>query len=137
MRLLLISFLAACFVAGCTAVELKDPQIIMAKKAQRGIGPSDITDTFTMDSQVLAYITFKWPEVNTEGGNRDFTVKWFCNNIQVSELTRTLPVTKPPFSYWPHLTAASLGKGDCRIDVFVDKRFVGTKAFRIVGKDAI
>ncbi len=120
------------FLCACAAVKLdaRDTRIVMAKKVERGQGASEITDSFTFEGLIYAYLTFLW-DPGTTGGQQELEVKWYNGDRLISRRTQTVTLDKPPYYVWFQTRGTALGEGQCRVEVYANGIFLGSKSFTV------
>lgn len=120
-------------LVGCASVDLTEnnTNIVMAKKAVKGAGASEISDVFNYEGQIFAYLTFRWDAVDRHGGPQTVEVRWFNGTKEVSRRKHEATFGLPPYYVWFPTSGTALGVGNCRVDAYVNGRHVGTKSFTV------
>lgn len=123
-------------VAGCASVTLseKNTAIVLAKKAYKGIGPSEPSEVFTLDNKVHAYVTFKWDDVEKAGGEQSIEFRWYNGERLIAMRKAEVVFGKPPHSVFHSVTGVSLGAGKCRVEVYANDKLVGKNFFNVIEK---
>jgi hypothetical protein len=127
--LILIGFL------GCATVQLteKDINIMMARNASCE-GPSGISDKFTLEGKIVAYVTFKWDDVNQSRGIYTIESKWYSGDKLVHISSMNIKMGKPPHYAWFNIGSTGLGIGKARVEIYSDGLLIGKKDFEVVDK---
>lgn len=123
-------------LAGCATVTMSENNttIVLAKKAYKGIGPSNPSDVFVFDDKVHAYVTFKWDDIEKAGGNQAIEFRWYNGDRLIAMRKAEFVFGKPPHSVFHSVTGVSLGAGKCRVEVYANDAFVASKSFRVMEK---
>jgi hypothetical protein len=132
-----MAIVAALFlVAGCAGIDIseRNTTIVTAKKVVKGQGASDITDTFTLEGQVFALLTFKWDDIEKHGGQQTIEARWFNGEKEISRRKHDANFGQSPWQVWFPMNGTALGVGKCRVDAYVNGKYVGTKSFTVVEK---
>ena len=135
LKAFLAVILSTCIV-GCAGVKFteRNINIVMAKNVAKGAGPTGITDTFTFEGKIFAYATFKWGEVEKEGGHHKIEAKWYSGEKLVSAQEREVTFGRPPHYVWFSTRGTSLGAGKAKAEIYADGLLVGSKNFEVVTK---
>jgi hypothetical protein len=129
--LCLLLIYALCLSA-CAAVKLteQDAKIILAKKVDRNFNVSEITDLFTYEGQIYVYTTLVW-DVDKAGGRQEFEAKWYNGDRLISRFARTYTLDYNPYYVWFRIRGTALGAGSCRVEIFANGSFLGSKSFTV------
>ena len=122
-------------VHGCAGTKFTDQNVtvITARDAERGKGPSGITDTFSLEGRVVAYATFRWDGGGSAGAQL-IEVKWYNGDKLVATRSNTLQLDQSPYHVWFWQNSIGLGLGRCSVEFHAGGRRVGRKEFLIVEK---
>lgn len=140
MRLKLASILLTSALASCAAPVAPDNRVppdlevrvVTAHEARSGSGPIGVTDRFSLDDKVVAFVTLSWPENHAAIGERAFESRWYSGDRLVRKATTAFTVARSPFMFWREVRAASLGPGPARYEIHVDGRKVAEHAFEVI-----
>ena len=132
-------FVVLAFAAGCASVDLteRNTTLVIAKKVVRDSGasaPVEISDVFTLEGPVVAFLTFRWDRTDVAAGHQRIEIRWFNGDREISRRTHEGNFGRPPHYVWCTTTAIAMGPGPCRADAFIDGKRVATKAFTVTEK---
>jgi hypothetical protein len=139
MKLTFNVLLSLCLlVTGCATIKLTEQNalIVLAKEVEKEKGPNKISDVFTYEGNIYAYITFNW-DVDKPVGPVNVEVKWFNGDKLISVGETSANFVRTPHYIWLKTRGTSLGAGKCRVDVYADGVFVGKKSFIVVEKQEV
>jgi hypothetical protein len=114
----------------------KNINIVMAKSASAERGPLGISDQFIFDGKIFAYATFVWDDVNLSGGHQTIDVKWYSADKLVSTRSYTATFQRPPYHVWFPIAVTTIGVGKGKVEFYSQGRFLGSKTFEIITKEA-
>ena len=135
-KVLIAIFASTILLSGCSTIKIseRNTSIVLAKDAERGKGPSGISDKFSLEGKIVAYMTFRWDETSTRGGQQTVEVKWFSGDKLVSTPKNTFDFGVSPYYVWFNTYGTALGVGKARVEVYVNGIFAGSKNFEVVEK---
>jgi hypothetical protein len=129
---------AVAIAAGCAGIPLTESNttLVTAKKIIRagGAAPSELTDAFTLDGPIVAFLTFKWDQTAVDGGFHRIEIRWFNGDKEISRRTHEATFGKPPHYVWFTTSGVAIGPGRARADVYVDGKRVATRTFVVTEK---
>jgi hypothetical protein len=73
-------------------------------------------------------------DADTVGGQQEIEVKWYNGDRLISRNTRTLSLKKPPHYVWFETRGTALGEGNCRVEVYANGVYLGSKSFTVTEK---
>jgi hypothetical protein len=122
-------------VCACASVKLteRNVTVITAREAERGKGPTGITDTFSLEGRVVAHATFRW-DGGGSLGQQSIEVKWYNGDKLIATRGNTFQFDQSPHHVWFGQNSIGLGPCKCRVEFYAAGRFVGSKEFIIVEK---
>lgn len=132
---LILLVVSSSFLSGCTGIKLdaSNANIVMAKSATREKGATQITDSFTFEGKVYAYVALTWDPEKT-GGQQEIEARWYNGDRLRSRRTHTATLNKSPHYVWFDTSGAALGTGNCRVEIYARDILLGTKSFTVKEK---
>lgn len=123
-------------VSGCATIKMseKDTVIVLAKEVDKEKGPSNISDVFTYEGNIYVYTTFRWNDQNTPAGSYNVEAKWFNGDKRISSSELRTYFNRTPHYVWFKTRGTAMGTGKCRVEVYANDIFVGSKSFTVVEK---
>ncbi len=137
MKRIVILLITICvIVSGCATVKLteKNTTIIMAKVVEKEKGAKNITDTFTYEGNIYVFITFRWDDMERPAGAYTIKAKWFNGEKLTSIGKYDANLSSMPYYVWLTTRGTSIGTGKCRVEVYADDIYLGSKSFTVVEK---
>ncbi|MGH8725765.1 MAG: hypothetical protein ACREU1_12975 [Burkholderiales bacterium] len=122
-------------LGACAGVKFteRNVSIVTATNAEKGKGPTGISNTFSLEGIVVAYATFRWDSGDV-GGPQTIEVKWYNGDKLVSTRSNTFQFERSPFHVWFRFTSVGLGVGKCRVEFYSNGLLIGSKSFSVVEK---
>jgi hypothetical protein len=135
-KILMAAVGSALIMTGCASVKFSERNtiIVIAKEAKLGEGPTGISDKFSFEGKIVVHTTFRWEDINTQGGQQTIEVRWFSGEKLMSSAKNTFRFGKSPYYVWFNTTGTALGVGKAKVEVYADGVFVGSKNFEVVEK---
>ena len=137
-KILTTAVLAIILSAGCASVEMseKNTIIVMAKNVVKDEGVSDISDVFTYEGKIYVFATFRWDEAEKAGGTQTIEVKWFNGEKLMWKQKHNCTFGRQPHFVWFSTHGTVLGAGTCRVEMYANNLYVGSKSFTVVEKES-
>jgi hypothetical protein len=129
------------FVTGCASTNKPDGEniltdaefrVVTAHDAIAGRGPLGITDRFSLDGKMVAYVNVNWPMEHTAWGTQLFESRWYIDNKLVIKREIEFKITKTPFHFWSNVLPITLGPGRGRYELYSGGKKLAEKTFEIV-----
>jgi hypothetical protein len=108
--------------------------VLLARSASKEDGPSGVSDKFTVEGKIVAYLTVKWDEATVAGGQQNLEVRWFSGDKLVSRQKQELTLSTSPHRVWLSTLAADIGSGAAHVEVYAQDKLIASKAFSVVEK---
>jgi hypothetical protein len=133
--------IAICLVvSGCATkkgsekniISEKNTIIVMAKEVDKGKGATHISDVFTYEGNIYVYATFRWDDPDRPAGQYTIKAKWFNSDKLISTGQHAACFARTPHYVWLQTRGTSMGPGKCRVDVYANDIYVGSKSFTVV-----
>jgi hypothetical protein len=122
-------------VAGCATVKFSEQNttIVMAKDIEKQ-RPKNISDTFNYHGDIYVFNTFRWDDAEKPALAHTVKTKWFNDDKLISTRQYYSFFIFTPYYVWLRTGGTTLGVGKCRVEVYVDDIYVGSKSFTVVEK---
>ena len=128
-----LTFVFALGACSSVKIEERNTTIVTAKNVTREQGATGITDHFTFEEKIFAAAALKW-DTDKSGGRQTIEAKWYNGERLVSRTSQTFNMNNPPFYAWFSTLWASLGVGKCRVEMYANDNYIGSKTFTISEK---
>lgn len=116
-------------MAGSVPLQAGDP--LMARNVSQAEGLSGITTSFNLEGRIFAYLPVAWTNGGASGHHR-FETRWYRGEQLVHQSpAQSVGWPTTPGAAWYAMRAAELGKGDYKVDFWLDGRVVASKSFSI------
>lgn len=127
--------LALVLVVGCAhQLSERNATIVMAKEVEKAKGATGISDAFTYEGQIVAYVTLRWEPLTAYGGAQTVEAKWFNGDKEVLRSKHDANLGRPPWYVWLTTRGTALGAGNCRVEIYANGVYLGQKAFTVTEK---
>lgn len=107
--------------------------VIMARAAIKGRGPLGVADRFTLDGNIVAYISLKWTDLNLAWGPIKLESRWYKGDRLISKREDQYNFTRQPTGVWASIYPAVLGPGEAKYEVYWNGLKLAQRQFEIVG----
>jgi len=107
----------------------KHLSVLIARNASKEDGPSGVSDKFTVEGKLVAYLTIKWDATDALPSQQELEVRWFNGDKQVSAQKQIVDLSASPQRVWVSTLAADIGVGKG-----AGKVLIGSKPFSIAEK---
>lgn len=137
MKLVCTALIAICLMAtGCATVKMSEQNttLVMAKEVDKEKGVKNISDAFTYEGNIYVYATFRWDDLGKPPGQQTVEVRWFNGDKLISTRQRNADFARTPYYVWFWTRGTNLGAGKCRVEVYANGIYVGSKSFSVVEK---
>jgi len=137
MKLACTVLIAICLmVSGCATFTFseKNTIIVMAKEVEKEKGATNISDVFTYEGNIYAYITLRWDDQDRPLGQYTVEAKWFNGDKLISKNQTNVHLGNTPHYVWLRTRGTNVGSGKCRVEIYANDIYVGSKSFTVVEK---
>jgi hypothetical protein len=107
-------------------------RVVIAHDAIAGRGPQGISDRFSLDGKMVAYININWPIEHTAWGTQTFESRWYINDKIVIKRETEFKIARSPFNFWSNALPITLGPGRGRYELYAGGKKLAEKTFEIV-----
>jgi hypothetical protein len=114
-----------------TSPDKLEANIVMARNAVKGRGPFGISDRFTIDGKVVAYVTLTWPETTPTWGKQQFESRWYRDDRLIKKSETQHNLSKAPYYLWNEIYPVALGAGKARYELYWNGAKLAEREFEI------
>ena len=126
----------AALLIGCASVQLRpgDVTVVMARDLDPKSAPSGIADSFSLDGKLVAYMSFKWADIDKVGGRQVFEARWYSAERLIAKREHTAVFVKQPYHVWFSVTAVDFAPGPAHFELIYKGAVLARKDFEILSK---
>ena len=92
--------------------------VVMAHNAVQGSGPIGVTDRYTLDGKVVAYIAFSWTDSQQPWGPQKLEHRWYSGDRLVSKTEGEKNFPRAPHYVWATTQPVALGVGRAHYELY-------------------
>jgi hypothetical protein len=132
----LVLIVGTMLVGGCATTAKQEPwttKVVTARSVVSSDEVHGITDTFTREGRIYVHAAFTGSDVGSDAPHA-VQIKWFNGNTLVFERAGAYVFKRSPYYVYASTSGTALGLGNCRVEVHVDGRMLGSKTFAVTEK---
>jgi hypothetical protein len=135
MKVIRLSFIALVGLIGaCATTPRQEPftaKLVMVREVVSSDNVKGITDTFTREGRIHVHAAFTGPAVASPESHA-VLLKWFNGNALIFERSGSYVFKTSPYYMWTGTSGTALGIGTCRVELYVDGKFVAAREFTVL-----
>ncbi len=111
--------------------------VVMAHNAVPGRGALGVTDHFTLDGKVVAFIAFTWTDLSAPWGRQSIEHRWYSGDRLVSQREHEFDFPRSPHNVFTAVSPVALGAGPARYELYWHGIKLAERKFDIVDAAAL
>ena len=105
-------------------------KVLTAREVNLQEGPTGITDRFTLEGRIFAFVSFQW-KVGVDGGVQDIEAKWYSKGNLISVNKGRYIFKDTPYYIWFWIGPSSFEVGEGRVDIYSRGNVIARHEFMI------